>query len=248
MSTRAETTPMLRDIFIGLTELLYSAPILAVISALAWGVLSIILSPCHLVSIPLIIGYVEKQSKSYGTRPVVLSTLFATGMIVAIAITAIITGLLGRIIGDIGTAGYIVLSLAVIYAGLSILGLVPLPLTGSNTGKYAAGAGRSRWGGFLLGLVFGAALGPCTFAFMAPVLGLILAISADKLVLAIALGLAFAVGHGGVVVLAGSQTKRIEKLAGWSGRSRSAAIIRKISGALVVAGGVFLILKALKVA
>ena len=239
---------MLREVFVTLTELLYAAPLLAIVSALAWGVLSMILSPCHLVSIPLIVGYVEKQSRSNGASPVALSTIFAVGMIIAVALTAVITGLLGRMIGDIGTVGYIVLSLAVIYAGLSILGWVPLPISGSDTGKHAGKVGNSRWGGFLLGLIFGAALGPCTFAFMAPVLGLILAISSEQLPLAVGLGVAFAVGHGGVVILAGSQTERIEKLAGWSGRSRSAAVIKSVSGALVVAGGVYLFLKALRIA
>ncbi|MFO8184737.1 MAG: cytochrome c biogenesis protein CcdA [Candidatus Aegiribacteria sp.] len=239
---------MLREIFVALTELLYAAPLLALTAALAWGILSIILSPCHLVSIPLIVGYVEKQSKSGGTNPVALSTIFASGMILSIALTGLVTGLLGRMIGDIGTTGYVVLALAVVYAGLSILGLVPLPLTGSNTGRHAGRGAGSRWGGFMLGVIFGAALGPCTFAFMAPVLGLILALSSERLLLAAGLGLAFAIGHGGVVVLAGSQTERIEKLAGWSGRSRSAAVIKTVSGGLVVAGGVYLFLKALNIA
>lgn len=239
---------MLRELFITLTELLYAAPLLAIASALAWGVLSMILSPCHLVSIPLIVGYVEKRSRADGASPVALSTIFATGMIIAVALTAVITGLLGRMIGDIGTVGYIVLSLAVVYAGLSILGWVPLPLSGSNAEKHAGKVRNSKWGGFLLGLIFGAALGPCTFAFMAPVLGLIFAISSEQLPLAVGLGIAFAVGHGGVVILAGSQTERIEKLAGWSGRSTSAAVIKSVSGALVVAGGVYLFLKALNIA
>ena len=237
---------MLREVFVALTELLYSAPVFALVAALAWGVLSMILSPCHLVSIPLIVGYVEKRAKSDGSSPLTLSTIFALGMILAIAVTGLITGLLGRMVGDIGTLGYVVLALAVVYAGLSILGIVPLPLSGSDTGRHAGRFGNSRWGGFVLGVIFGAALGPCTFAFMAPVLGLILAISADKLLLAVGLGLAFAVGHGGVVVLAGSQTERIERLAGWSGSSRSASVLKYISGVLVIAGGIYLLLKALK--
>jgi cytochrome c-type biogenesis protein len=238
---------LLRELFTGLTELLYGAPLLALAAALAWGALSIILSPCHLVSIPLIVGYVERQSRAAGSNPVSLSAIFASGMILSIALTGLVTGLLGRIMGDIGTPGYIVLSLAVIYAGFSILGLVPLPLGGADTGRHARRLGNSRWGGFLLGLIFGAALGPCTFAFMAPVLGLILTIASDRLVLAVGLGLAFAAGHGGVVVLAGAQTGKIEKLAGWSGKSRAASVIRMASGALVIAGGGYLLMKALEV-
>jgi cytochrome c-type biogenesis protein len=235
---------LLRELFTGLTELLYGAPLLALAAALAWGVLSILLSPCHLVSIPLVIGYVERQSRAAGSNPVALSAVFSSGMILAIALTGLVTGLLGRMMGDIGTPGYVLLSLAVIYAGLSILGIVPLPLSGADTGRHARRLGGSRWGGFLLGLIFGAALGPCTFAFMAPVLGLILALAGENLLLAVGLGAAFAVGHGGVVVLAGSQTGRIEKIAGWSGGSRTAAWIKRISGTLVVAGGLYLLTKA----
>jgi hypothetical protein len=137
---------MIREVFVALIGLLYSAPLLAVLSSLTWGVLSIILSPCHMVSIPLIIGYVERQSGTGSRGPFVLSTIFAAGMIVAIALTATITGLLGRIIGDIGTVGYIVLSLAVMYAGLSILGWAPLPLTGSIAGRHAGRLSqRTSW-------------------------------------------------------------------------------------------------------
>lgn len=238
---------MLREIFIALTELLYGSPIFALAASLAWGVLSMVLSPCHLVSIPLIVGYVERQSKSAGSSPIALSTLFASGMIISIALTGLVTGLLGRMIGDIGTFGYVVLSLAVVYAGLSIPGWVPLPLSAAHTGRHAGRMGGSRWGGFILGAIFGAALGPCTFAFMAPVLGLILALSMERLLFALGLGLAFAVGHGGVVVLAGAQTERIEKLAGWSGRSRAANAIKRTSGVLVIAGGLYLFFSALKV-
>lgn len=238
---------MLRELFITLTEWLYAAPLAALAASLVWGVLSIILSPCHLVSIPLIVGYVEKQSRASGTGPVTLSTIFAVGMILSITLTGLITGLLGRLMGDIGTLGYVVLALAVIYTGLSIPGWVPLPLSGSGAGRHAERAGGSRWGGFLLGMVFGAALGPCTFAFMAPVLGLILAISADRLLLAVGLGLAFAIGHGGIVILAGAQTGKIEKLARWSGRSRAASSIKVICGVLVIVGGSYLLLKALRV-
>lgn len=238
---------MLREIFTGLTELLYGAPLLALAASLAWGVLSILLSPCHLVSIPLVIGYVERQSRAAGSNPVALSAVFSCGMILAIALTGLVTGLLGRMMGDIGTPGYVLLSLAVIYAGLSILGIAPLPFRGADTDRHARRLGGSRWGGFLLGLIFGAALGPCTFAFMAPVLGLILALAGEKLLLAVGLGVAFAVGHGGVVVLAGSQTGRIEKIAGWSGASRTAAWIKRISGMLVVAGGLYLLTKAFHV-
>ena len=235
---------MLREIFITLTEWLNAAPLLAVAASLIWGILSILLSPCHLVSIPLIVGYVERQSKAAGGSPVALSALFSTGMILAIAVTGLVTGLLGRIIGDIGTLGYVVLSLAVIYAGLSIPGWVPLPLNGADTSRHAKRVGGSRWGAFLLGMIFGAALGPCTFAFMAPVLGLILSVSSQNLLLAVLLGLAFAVGHGGVVVLAGAQTGRIEKLAGWSGRSRAARRVKTFCGLLVISGGMYLMLKA----
>jgi hypothetical protein len=37
------------------------APLIALAASMAWGVLSILLSPCHLASVPLIVGFISEQ-------------------------------------------------------------------------------------------------------------------------------------------------------------------------------------------
>ena len=65
---------------------------------------------------------------------------------------------------------------------------------------------------FMLGLLFGFALGPCTFAFMAPVLGMAFHYSSESIVLSVALIGAFGTGH--CLVIAGAAAAS-SKLAGY---------------------------------
>ncbi len=44
-----------------LSHAIEGAPLIAVAASFIWGILSIVLSPCHLTTIPLIIGYLSKQ-------------------------------------------------------------------------------------------------------------------------------------------------------------------------------------------
>ena len=48
-------------LFTSLTRAVEGSAPLALTAALVWGVLSIVLSPCHLSSIPLIVGFISEQ-------------------------------------------------------------------------------------------------------------------------------------------------------------------------------------------
>lgn len=71
---------MFENIFTILTELLYENLLIAVLSAFTWGLLSILLSPCHLSSIPLIIGYLTSYDNINIKKSITLSFSFATGI------------------------------------------------------------------------------------------------------------------------------------------------------------------------
>ncbi len=51
---------MIENLFTWLTQLIESTLIIAFFGAFLWGILSILLSPCHLSSIPLIIGFISQ--------------------------------------------------------------------------------------------------------------------------------------------------------------------------------------------
>ncbi len=48
----------MRHLLEALSATLNGAPLLALAGAAGWGLASLLLSPCHLASIPLIMGYV----------------------------------------------------------------------------------------------------------------------------------------------------------------------------------------------
>jgi len=170
--------------------------------------------------------------------PMKVAILFALGMTVSIAVIGLVTNLLGRLAGDVGSTGEIILAVILIAVGLSITGLFQIPIPGLNMN--AVGTGTPA---LVLGLVFGAALGPCTFAFMAPVLAVMF--TTESFRTAVFLGTAFAVGHAGVVLLMGAFAGRIQRVVDWSGQSAFAKGLRTASGILVVLGGLYLVVKAL---
>ena len=73
------------------------------------GILSILLSPCHLASIPLIIGYINRHIVQQARSAFAKALIFSLGILVTIALIGFVTSAMGRLMGDLGTIGnYIV--------------------------------------------------------------------------------------------------------------------------------------------
>lgn len=229
---------MIDSIFNILSEYLYQSFWLATLSSFVWGLLSIILSPCHLSSIPLIIGFLSAQGKISLSRTFLLSLTFAFGILLTIAVIGIITLSAGRIMGDIGSIGNYLVAIVFFVVGLYLLDIIRLPWDGA---KLSGTKYKGLVAALVLGLIFGIGLGPCTFAFMAPVLGVVFSVSATDIVLAVSLITAFAIGHCFVIVLAGTLANRVQKILDWNENSRAAKIVKKICGILVIFGGIYMI-------
>ena len=230
------------ELFAALNRAVEGSPAIALGAAFVWGVLSIVLSPCHLASIPLIIAFINGQGAGASARrAAVLSLLFALGILLTIGAIGLITAAAGRIAGDIGPwASYLV---AVIFfiVGLHLLGVIPIPWSAPGQ------IGMQRKGpiaALLLGLVFGIALGPCTFAFMAPMLGVTFKVAANRPAYGMLLLTLFGLGHCSVIVFAGTCTNLIQRYLNWNERSKGAIILRRVCGVLVLLGGVYLIYMA----
>jgi cytochrome c-type biogenesis protein len=235
---------MLVALFTWLSNALYANPLIAITASFIWGILSIILSPCHLASIPLIIGFIDEQGRISTRRAFLLSTLFSSGILITIALIGVITGMLGRIMGDIGAWGNYFVAIIFFIVGLHLLGVIPLPLLGKS--GQPAYQKKGLLAAFMLGLVFGIALGPCTFAYVAPMLGVAFTVGASNLWLAVTLVLAYALGHISVIVVAGTFTEVVQTYLNWTERSKGAVIVKKVCGVLVLLGGVYLIYMARK--
>ena len=72
---------MLETLFLTVNQWIAGGTVLAAAGCFIWGMISVLLSPCHMASIPLIVGYVGGQDKMVNPRQAGLySLLFTTGL------------------------------------------------------------------------------------------------------------------------------------------------------------------------
>jgi cytochrome c-type biogenesis protein len=231
----------MQELFTTLTHAVESTPLIAIAASFVWGVLSILLSPCHLASIPLIVGFIDEQGRISTKRAFIISTLFAVGILITIAGIGAITASVGRMMGDVGKYGNYFVALIFFVVGLHLLNIIPMPLSGPGQ------VGMKRKGmlaALILGLVFGIALGPCTFAYMAPMLGVTFKLASTNLLYGVLLLLVYGIGHCSVIIFAGTFTEVIQRYLNWNEKSKGAIILKRICGVLVLLGGVYLIYTA----
>jgi len=231
----------MQELFARLTHAVEGAPIIAIIASFAWGVLSILLSPCHLASIPLIVGFIDGQGRMPTRRAFTIAMLFSVGILITIAVIGAITAAAGRMMGDVGRYGNYFVAAIFFVVGLYLLDVVPMPWSGPGQVRTKR---KGRLAALILGLVFGIALGPCTFAYMAPMLGVTFKLAATNLAYGVLLLIVYGVGHCSVIVLAGTCTGLVQRYLNWNEKSRGAVIIKKACGILVLLAGLYLIYAA----
>lgn len=225
-------------LFVFLNEAVYSSPLFAIGASFIWGVLSLVLSPCHLSSIPLIVGFIDEQGRISTKRAFLISSCFSAGIMISIGAIGLITALAGRMMGDIGRYGNYLVAIIFFLVGLHLFDVIPMPWSGpGNVGIKKKGLLAS----FILGAIFGIALGPCTFAYMAPMLSITFQLAATKIWYGIFLLLVYAVGHCSMIVLAGTFTELVQQYLNWNEQSKGPLIVKKVCGVLVIAGGLYLI-------
>lgn len=232
---------MLEQLFTTLTRAIEGGSAVALSAAFVWGILSIVLSPCHLASIPLIVGFIDEQGQISTKRAFQIALLFSLGILATIGLIGAITAAAGRMMGDVGAYGNYFVAAIFFLVGLHLLGVIPMPFTGPGQVKMKQ---RGRSAAFILGLVFGVALGPCTFAYMAPMLAVTFRMAAAHMAYGILLLLAYGIGHCAVIVLAGTFTESVQHYLNWNESSQGAAILKKTCGVLVLLGGLWMIYTA----
>lgn len=232
---------MMESLFNTLTHAVEGGPALALTAAFLWGILSILLSPCHLASLPLIVAFIDEQEPGSTRRAFQISLLFALGILISIGLIGAVTAAAGRMLGNIGSGGNYVVAVLFLLVGLHLLGVIPMP--GSGAGALAFKR-RGRLAAFILGLVFGIALGPCTFAYMAPMLAVTFKLSATHLAYGVSLLLAYGIGHCSVIVLAGTFTGWVQRVLDWNQASRGARFLKTGCGILVLLAGLWMLYTA----
>jgi cytochrome c-type biogenesis protein len=228
---------MLDTLFLTVNQWISRGTAFAALGCFVWGMISVLFSPCHLASIPLIVGYVGGQEKMIHPRQAGLySVLFTSGLFLTIALIGIICALLGRMLGDVGNYWQILVGIILIWVALGMLGVEKCSLSGSLLYKLNL---KGMFGAFVLGLAYGVLSGSCTFGFIAPILAIITV--QEKVVTGILYITLFATGHCLPIVIAGSSTAVVKKMLENSIWNGAGHWFRKIAGSIVALLGIYFI-------
>lgn len=211
--------------------------VLAAMGAFAWGMVSVLFSPCHLASIPLIVAYVGGQKSAiHPRRAVWYAGAFTLGLFLTIAVVGIVCAMLGRMFGDVGIWWQVFVGVVLVWVALGMVGVQACSMSGALLYRLKL---RGIHGAFGLGLAYGILSGSCTFGFIAPILAIVTV--QQKVVVGSVMMILFALGHCLPIIVAGSSTAMVRRLtesSAWQGAGkwfrRSAGLVIALLGAYFI--------------
>lgn len=204
-----------------------------------WGMVSVLFSPCHLASIPLIIGYVAGQNHLVeGRKATLYAVIFTAGLFITIAVIGLVCSLLGRMLGDVGPYWTIAIGLLLLWVALDMLGVASCSL---QSGWMARLTLKGLSGAFVLGLAYGVLSGSCTFGFIAPILAIVSV--QDTMLTGVVFIVVFAIGHCIPIVIAGSSTAMVKGLLASSSWQQGGRLFKRLAGTLIGCLGLYFIIQ-----
>jgi len=222
------------SLFGDVSALLQSNAWLAVVAVFLGGVTTA-LNPCVLAMIPLLMGVVAGNRETTTVRrSLVFSLFFVLGLAVTFTALGLISGLMGRMFGDVGRFWKYAVAGVCLLMGLHLLGVLkwnlPVP-AGIRIKK------QGYIGAFLLGLLFGVVSTPCAV----PILAVLLAFVAEKgnVLYGGFLLFVYALGHSALVLVAGTSVGAAKGLLESKGLRKAHAVVQKVAGVLIIGIGVY---------
>jgi cytochrome c-type biogenesis protein len=224
-------------LFGDLQQILQHSSWLAIV-AVFFGGMTTALNPCVLAMVPLLMGVVAGNRETTTVRrSLVFSLFFVLGLALTFTTLGLISGLMGRMFGDVGKFWKYAVAGVCLLMGLHLLGALkwnlPVP-TGIRVKK------QGNIGAFLLGLLFGIVSTPCAV----PILAVLLAYVAGEgnPVFGGLLLFVYALGHSVLVLIAGTSVGAAKGMLESKGLRKAHAIIQKIAGVLIIGIGLYFLL------
>jgi cytochrome c-type biogenesis protein len=196
---------MIENLINNLSLYLHQSVFLAFLTAYLGGIV-VSFTPCTYPLIPVTVGLIGAQDALSKPRGFFLSLFYVAGIALTYSILGGAAALSGRVFGQIQTTPwtYFIMANLCLVMGLSMFDVfnisLPVPhklvkLTGNNHQKRFLDS-------FLIGIVSGVVIGPCT----APVLAVLLGYVAIKtnLLLGMSLLFVFAFGMGTLLIIVGT--------------------------------------------
>jgi cytochrome c biogenesis protein CcdA len=224
----------MESLFGDISALLQHGPWLAVVAVFLGGVTTA-LNPCVLAMIPLLMSVVAGNRETTTLRrSLVFSLFFVLGLAVTFTALGLVSGLMGRMFGDVGAFWKYVVAGVCLLMGLHLLGVIkwnlPVP-AGLRVKK------QCFFGAFLLGLLFGVVSTPCAV----PILAVLLAFVAEKgnVLYGGFLLFVYALGHSVLVLVAGTSVGAAKGLLESEGLRKAHGVVQKVAGVLIIGIGLY---------
>jgi len=199
---------MLDQLFLTVNEWMTGGVMIAALGCFAWGMISVIFSPCHMASIPLIISYVAGQDRLLEAKHAAKYAIaFTIGLFITIALVGLVCSLLGRMLGEIGPYWTILVGAILLWVSLDMLGVSACSMSGTALQRVKL---KGLPGAFVLGLAYGILSGSCTFGFIAPILAFVTI--QQKIALGIFYIVLFGIGHCIPIAVAGSSAALVKRV------------------------------------
>jgi cytochrome c-type biogenesis protein len=226
---------MFDQFLITVNQMMSGGLAVAGVGAFAWGMISVLFSPCHLASIPLIVAYVGGQQTAVNPkRAGWYAGAFSLGLFITIAAVGIICAMLGRMLGDVGIWLQVAVGGVLIWVALGMLGVQACTMSGGLLYRLNL---RGIHGAFGLGLAYGILSGSCTFGFIAPILAIVTV--QQEIFAGSVMMLLFALGHCLPIVFAGSSAAAVRRLTESTAWQGAGTWFRKGAGVVIGLLGVY---------
>jgi len=224
------------SLFGDIQQLIQHNPWLAVVAVFIGGMVTAS-NPCVLAMVPLMISFVAGQKGAVSLKRTFLFSLqFILGLAITFTILGLVSALMGRMFGDVGSFWKYAVATVCLVMGIHLLGFLKInfPVPRALSVEKAQGLGA-----LLLGLLFGAVSTPCAV----PILAVLLAFIASKgnILYGGLLLFIYALGHSFLILVAGTSMGAAKKLIESKGLRRTNLVLQKIAGIVILLVGAYFI-------
>jgi cytochrome c-type biogenesis protein len=201
---------------------------LASLGCFFWGMISVVSSPCHWVSLPIMVTYIAGQDRAFRVRySLHYTAAFIGGMLITLALVGIICSLPDLMPGESGLYLTVPAGTVLILVATDILGLTRYPASESLLGRVKI---KGLGGAFLLGLAYGVFSGACTFI-------------RQKIVTEMLFFVFLVLGYCVPMVMARSSTAKVKRLFGKDTFQEEETWFRKCAAVVIGLLGIYFILR-----
>ena len=215
-----------------------ASPMLAIAAAFLAGVASSA-SPCAIAAMPLVVGYVGGYAGDDRRRAFLYASAFVLGMAVTFTAAGVAAAVVGALFGASSIYWQGLMALLAIAFGGHLLGLWAVPGLGGMACPAAAGPRwRGATGAVAAGALAGVAFAPCATPMLAGILAVVG--SQGDIVFGTTLLFLYAVGHGALLLAAGSSVSLARRLLLQSRLAQAGKIMLRLAGGLLAGYGLYL--------